>query len=171
MVENGTEMPPTKRDSVWLKAKDLYMISFEVNSKSLLFKPSNKSLNDVTDIVQGCIVTAYLVGPGRTLARGGLTMTLATSIAICSVVWTLFFMLLLKIAAYILSRGASPEFYLTDFLPKSVGFVLLWNYWYAYALLFPFEVNMANLIIQFRDPPATKQGTIEGRYPWPPKHS
>ncbi|KKZ67098.1 hypothetical protein EMCG_07208 [[Emmonsia] crescens] len=129
MVEHGTEVPQQKRNSAWLKPRHLYMIS-----------------------LGGCIGTAYLVGSGRTLARGGPAMTFATFVLICSVVWV-FSTLLLEIAAYIPLHGSAPDFYSTTFLSKSFGFALGWNYWYAYAILVPFEVTTANLIIQYWDPP------------------
>ncbi|EQL31945.1 hypothetical protein BDFG_05839 [Blastomyces dermatitidis ATCC 26199] len=129
IVEYGLEAPQEKRDSAWLKPRHLYLIS-----------------------LGGCIGTAYLVGSGRTLARGCPAMTLSAFVIICSVVWV-FSTLLLEIAAYIPLHGAAPDFYSTAFLSKSFGFALGWNYWYAYAILVPFEITTATLIIQYWDPP------------------
>ncbi|OJD25024.1 hypothetical protein ACJ73_03615 [Blastomyces percursus] len=129
IIENGPEAPQEKRDSAWLKPRHLYLIS-----------------------LGGCIGTAYLVGSGRTLARGGPAMTLSAFVIICSVVWV-FSTLLLEIAAYIPLHGAAPDFYSTTFLSQSFGFALGWNYWYAYAILIPFEITTATLIIQYWDPP------------------
>lgn len=79
-------------------------------------------------------------------------MILASFVIICSVVWV-FSTLLLEIAAYLPLHGAAPDSYTTRFLSKSFGFALGWNYWYAYAILVPFEVTTATLIIHYWNPP------------------
>ncbi|KAJ5601232.1 proline permease PrnB [Penicillium lagena] len=100
----------------------------------------------------GCIGTAYLVGSGKTLSRGGPALALVGFIIICSVVWV-FSTLLFEMAAYIPLNGAGPDYYTTHFLSKSFGFAMGWNYWYAYSILVPFEITVATLVIQYWNPP------------------
>lgn len=50
-------------------------------------------------------------------------------------------------------NGAGPDHYATRFLSKSFGFAMGWNYWYAYAILVPFEITAAVLIIHYWGPP------------------
>ncbi|KAJ5807963.1 proline permease PrnB [Penicillium riverlandense] len=100
----------------------------------------------------GCIGTAYLVGSGKTLSRGGPALALAGFITICSVVWV-FSTLLFEMVAYIPLNGAGPDYYTTHFLSKSFGFAMGWNYWYAYSILVPFEITVATLVIQYWNPP------------------
>lgn len=79
-------------------------------------------------------------------------MLLASFIIICSVVYV-FSTILLEMATFLPLHGAAPDSYSTRFLSKSFGFSLGWNYWYAYAILVPFEITTATLIIQYWDPP------------------
>lgn len=67
-------------------------------------------------------------------------------------VWV-FSTLLFEMAAFMPLDGAAPDFYVTRFISRSFGFALGWNYWYAYAILVPFEITVATLVIQYWNPP------------------
>lgn len=56
-------------------------------------------------------------------------------------------------ATYIPLHGSGVDHYTTRFLSKSFGFAMGWNYWYAYAILVPFEVTVSTLIIHYWNPP------------------
>lgn len=99
----------------------------------------------------GCIGTAYLVGSGRTLSRGGPALCLAGFVIICGMVW-IFSTLLFEMAAFLPLNGAGPDHYTTRFLSKSFGFAMGWNYWYAYSILVPFEITVATLVIGYWNP-------------------
>lgn len=79
-------------------------------------------------------------------------MTFAGFVVICSVVGV-FASLLSELASAIPLHGAGPDQYVTRFLSKSFGFALGWNYWYAYAILVPFEITVATLVIGYWSPP------------------
>lgn len=101
--------------------------------------------------VTGCIGTAFLVGSGRTLSRGGPALTLAGFVTICSIIWV-FSTLMFEMAAFIPLNGAGPDTYTTRLLSKSFGFAMGWNYWYAYSILVPFEITVATLVIGYWNP-------------------
>ncbi|OAA64968.1 proline permease PrnB [Cordyceps fumosorosea ARSEF 2679] len=102
----------------------------------------------------GCIGTAFLVGSGRTLSRGGPALTLAGFATTCVVVWV-FATLLFELAAALPLRGAGADAYATRLLSRSWGFALGWNYWYAYAVLVPFEMTAAALVVGYWAPPVS----------------
>lgn len=79
-------------------------------------------------------------------------MLLACYIIITSVVWV-FSTILLEMAAVLPLHGGTTDTYSTRFLSKSFGFAMGWNYWYAYAILVPFEITTSTLIIQYWNPP------------------
>ncbi len=58
-----------------------------------------------------------------------------------------------EMAAFMPLRGAGADTYTTRLLSKSFGFAMGWNYWYAYAMLVPFEITAATLVVGYWDPP------------------
>ncbi|KAJ4150880.1 hypothetical protein LMH87_011609 [Akanthomyces muscarius] len=100
----------------------------------------------------GCIGTAYLVGSGRTLSRGGPALALAGFVTTSATVWV-FATLMFEMAACMPLHGAGADTYATRLLSRSFGFAMGWNYWYAYAMLVPFEVTAATLVVGYWSPP------------------
>ncbi|KAJ3499518.1 hypothetical protein NLG97_g266 [Lecanicillium saksenae] len=102
----------------------------------------------------GCIGTAFFVGSGRTLSRGGPALTLAGYVTVCCVVYVVS-TLMFEMAAFMPLNGVGADTYTTRLLSKSFGFAMGWNYWYAYAILVPFEITVATLVIDYWKPPVS----------------
>lgn len=103
----------------------------------------------------GCIGTAFLVGSGRTLSRGGPALTLAGFATTSLVVWVSATLLCEMAAALPALAGAGADLYATRLLSRTLGFALGWTYWYAYAVLVPFEVTAAALVVGYWAPPVS----------------
>lgn len=54
---------------------------------------------------------------------------------------------------YLPIDGATPSYFASRYVSKSVGFALGWTYWYVYAILVPYEVTASVLVIHYWDPP------------------
>lgn len=67
-------------------------------------------------------------------------------------VWV-FATLMFEMAACMPLHGAGADTYATRLLSRSFGFAMGWNYWYAYAMLVPFEVTAATLVVGYWSPP------------------
>ncbi|EXM26122.1 hypothetical protein V3481_014078 [Fusarium oxysporum f. sp. vasinfectum] len=100
----------------------------------------------------GCIGAAFLVGTGRTLAKGGPVFCFVGFAFICSVIG-IFSTILTEMAAAVPLNGAGTDYYPTRFLSKSFGFAMGYNYWFAYAILVPFEITVSTLVIHYWNPP------------------
>ncbi|KAM3510248.1 hypothetical protein MY10362_000166 [Beauveria mimosiformis] len=71
-------------------------------------RPKHKHRHLYMIAMGGCIGTAFLVGSGRTLSRGGPALTLAGFVTMSSVVWV-FATLMFEMAAYMPLDGASVD--------------------------------------------------------------
>ncbi|KAJ0141837.1 hypothetical protein HZ326_15298 [Fusarium oxysporum f. sp. albedinis] len=100
----------------------------------------------------GCIGAAFLVGTGRTLAKGGPVFCFVGFAFICSVI-DIFSTILTKMAAAVPLNGAGTDYDPTRFLLKSFGFAMGYNYWFAYAILVPLENTVSTLVIHYWNPP------------------
>uniref|UniRef100_A0A0D2XY23 Amino acid permease/ SLC12A domain-containing protein n=1 Tax=Fusarium oxysporum (strain Fo5176) TaxID=660025 RepID=A0A0D2XY23_FUSOF len=65
----------------------------------------------------------------------------------------IFSTILTEMAAAVPLNGAGTDYYPTRFLSKSFGFAMGYNYWFAYAILVPFEITVSTLVIHYWNPP------------------
>ncbi|TQV95837.1 proline permease PrnB [Cordyceps javanica] len=123
-------------------------------AKDVAERPKLKDRHLYMIAMGGCIGTAFLVGSGRTLSRGGPALTVAGFVTMCSVVWV-FATLMFEMATFLPLNGAGVDTYATRLLSESFGFAMGWNYWYAYAMLVPFEITAAALVVGYWQPPVS----------------
>src|SRR5690348_4537329 len=86
------------------------------------------------------------------LAQGGHVFCFVGFAFACSVIG-IFSTILTELAAAVPLNGAGTDYCSTRFRSKSFGFAMGYNYWFAYAILVPFEITVSTLVIHYWNPP------------------
>ncbi|KAL3460949.1 amino acid permease/ SLC12A domain-containing protein [Aspergillus heterothallicus] len=96
----------------------------------------------------GTIGTALFVSSGQTLARGGPAFILGCYCFMSLVVYTVLTGLT-EIATFMPVPGSSVSYYASRVVSPSFGFATGWLYVYSMAILAPYEVTAASLVIGY----------------------
>ncbi|KAL2826545.1 amino acid permease/ SLC12A domain-containing protein [Aspergillus pseudoustus] len=96
----------------------------------------------------GTIGTALFVSSGQTLARGGPAFILGCYSFMSLVVYTVLTGLT-EIATFMPVPGSSVSYYASRVVSPSFGFATGWLYVYSMAILAPYEVTAASLVIGY----------------------
>lgn len=96
----------------------------------------------------GTIGTGLFVGAGQALAVGGpgflfLAYCLITIFVYGIVTATT------EISAYMPTAGSTMASYGSRFVSPSLGFAMGWLYWYSFAIIVPYEITAAGLVINY----------------------
>ncbi|KAL3487388.1 putative proline-specific permease [Aspergillus germanicus] len=124
-INAGTSQPETKTTKRGLKSRHAQMLA-----------------------LGGTIGTALFVSSGQTLARGGPAFILGCYCFMSLVVYTVLTGLT-EIATFMPVSGSSVSYYASRVVSPSVGFATGWLYVYSMAILAPYEVTAASLVIGY----------------------
>ncbi|APA13599.1 hypothetical protein sscle_11g083690 [Sclerotinia sclerotiorum 1980 UF-70] len=96
----------------------------------------------------GTIGTGLFVGTGQALSVGGpgflfLAYCLETIFVYGIVTATT------EISAYMPAGGSTMASYATRYVSPSLGFAMGWLYWYSFAIIVPYEITAAGLVVNY----------------------
>jgi amino acid transporter len=100
----------------------------------------------------GSIGTGLFLSSGATLARGGPAF-LVGSYVLMSILIYMVLTAIIEIATYLPLPGGTMNYYGSRYVSKSLGFMLGWLYFYAFAIFVPFELTASALVIEYWNPP------------------
>lgn len=100
----------------------------------------------------GTIGTGLFVGSGEGLSMGGPLFLLLGYIIITVLLYGVA-TATGEMSSYIPVHGASMSYYGSRFFSPSLGFALGWIYWYIFSITVPAEITVANLVLDYWNPP------------------
>lgn len=98
--------------------------------------------------IAGTIGTGLFVGSGQALAVGGPASLLVGYIIISFLVYGVV-TATVEMSAYLPSAGSSMAYYGSRYVSNSLGFAMGWLYWYAFAILVPYEITAASVVVSY----------------------
>ncbi|XXH04202.1 hypothetical protein Hte_010616 [Hypoxylon texense] len=100
----------------------------------------------------GTIGTGLFVSTGSTLAKGGPGFFLIAYLLMSALVFLIVSSITLT-ASYLPVEGATPSYFASRYVSKSLGWSMGWFYWYAFGIFVPYELTASTLVIEFWNPP------------------
>jgi amino acid transporter len=96
----------------------------------------------------GTIGTGLFVGTGQALSVGGPALLFLGYCIITVFVYGIV-TATTEISAYMPTAGSTMASYVSRYVSTSLGFAMGWLYWYSFAIIVPYEITAAALIIDY----------------------
>lgn len=98
--------------------------------------------------IGGTIGTGLFVGSGQALAAGG---PLFLFLGYCIMTALVFGIItaMAELSTYLPLEGATMAYFGTRYVSPSLGFAMGWLYWYSFAIIAPYEITAAAVVIDY----------------------
>lgn len=98
--------------------------------------------------IGGTIGTGLFVGAGQALAAGGPAFLFLAYTIMCMLVFGII-TFTAEMSAYMPIEGSTMSYFGTRYVSKSLGFAMGWLYWYSFAIIVPYEITAAAVVIDY----------------------